>query len=147
MKRCMNLSVVLVLCGTLVFAGDGYADQGGSFKDKAQSAWASPQVMEKRIARSVASGWKAIRKTSDRLTDKFIGKMSQPLDRSAADKKAAMLNSALQEADRVSAVAAAKAKLANKEIYNLKKEGFGSYSDPSSSSSGSKSKGRFTSLD
>ncbi len=147
MKRCINIAVALGLFGVLVFAGTGYADQGVSFKDKANSAWASAQVLGKRIAKSVAAGWKVIRKTSDRLTDKFIGKMSQPLDRSAADKKAAMLNSALDEANKASAAAATKAKLANQEIYKLKNEGFGSYSNPSSSSSGSKSKGRFSSLD
>ncbi len=147
MKRCINIAVALGLFGVLVFAGTGYAEQGGSFKDKAKSAWATAKVLGKRMANSFGAGWKVIRKTSDHLTDKFIGKMSQPLDRSAADKKAAMLNSALQEAERVSAAAAVKAKLANQEIYKLKNEGFGSYSNPSSSSSGSKSKGRFTSLD
>lgn len=147
MKRFINLTVVLGFCGVLVFAGIGHTNEGGSFKEKAQNAWVSAQVLGKRMANSVIAGWKVVRKASDRLTDKFIGKMSQPLDRTAADKKAAMLNSALEEATRVSAAAAAKAKLANQEIYKLKSEGFGSSDTSSSSSSGSKSKGRFASLD
>ncbi len=146
MKRRINVAIALGLCAVLVFAGRGYADQGESFKDKAQSTWASARAMGKRIGQSAVSVWKVVRKTSDRLTEKFIGKMSQPLDRSAADKKVTMLNSALDDANKASAAAAAKAKLANQEIYKVRNEGFGSYTS-TSSSSGSKSKGRFTSLD
>lgn len=147
MKHRINVAISLGLCGVLVFAGRGYANEGGSFKDKAQSAWTSAKVLGKRIGQSVASAWKVVRKTSDRLTEKFVGKMSKPLDRSAADKKVNILNSALDDANKASAAAHAKAKVANREIYKFNNEGIGSYSTLSSSSSGSKSKGRFTSLD
>ena len=84
---------------------------------------------------------KLVRKTSDQLTEKFIGKMSAPLDRSAANAKSEQLAKAMDDAGKATASMTKKATTANAEIYRQKNEGFGS------SQSSTEKKGHFASLD
>ncbi len=155
MKYLSNLILVLLLCGSVVCEAAAPGNDISLDQDKKSFAQ-SAQALWQRVARGVVTGWKVIRRTSDKLTEKFIGKMSKPLDRSAADRKAAMLDNTLNEANRAAAATIEKTKKANREIHAQKNEGFGSLSKSSSSgssftslsgSSGSSSKGRFKSLD
>lgn len=84
----------------------------------------------------------AMKKGSQKLTEKFIAPLSQPLDRSAADAKSAALNNALEEANRAAAASTSKMVTFNKEAIRQQNEARDSL--PGSSDT---KKGRFSSLD
>ena len=83
----------------------------------------------------------AIKKGTDDLTEKFIGQVGQPLDRSAANAKSEALAKAMDQAGQSSAAMTGKVNVANKEFYRQQNEA----RDAAASSSGGK-KGRFSSL-
>lgn len=92
-----------------------------------------------------AWGWlknlpKTARKTSDQLTKKFVGKMSQPLNRSSANAKSAALARTMDDASQATTAMAKKTMKVNAEIARQEKEGFGGFS-------AAPKKGRFASLD
>ena len=82
-----------------------------------------------------------VRKTSDQLTEKFIGTVGAPLDRSGANAKSAQLARAMDDANQASAAMTKKVAAANAEIYRQKNEAFGS------AQSSTEKKGHFASLD
>ena len=83
---------------------------------------------------------KAMRKGSDQWTDKFIGTVGAPLDRSGANAKSDQLAKAMDDASQASAVMTKKVAAANAEIARQKSEAFGS------AQSSTEKKGHFTSL-
>ncbi len=110
------------------------------FQEKEKDA--GPKAMNQTVEK--AKEWlknapKNVKKTTDQLTEKFIGKMSKPLNRSAANAKSDALNRTMEEASQASTALAKKNMQANAEINRQKSEAFGS-------SSSEEKKGRFASL-
>ena len=93
------------------------------------------------ILKAVRTVPKAVKKTTDGMTEKFIGEVGKPLDRSAANAKSAALASALDQASQASAASTSKMMAFNKEVYRQRNE-----ARESAPSSSDEKKGRFTSL-
>ena len=116
------------------------------FEDRESAAGGKSDNVQKgkQLARK-AWGWlknvpSAVRNWSDQLTEKLIGKVSAPLDRSAANAKSDALNKTMDEAGRAAGAMTKKVTAVNAEIYRQKNEGFG---NPKSST---EKKGHFASL-
>ena len=84
----------------------------------------------------------AVKKGSDKLTEKFIGTVGKPLDRSAADAKGAALAKSMDEASQATGSMTKKSVAVNKEVYRQKNEAM-----VDAGSSSSAKKGHFASLD
>ena len=110
------------------------------FEDKEDIAKKSKQMAQK-VWDWLKNLPKMIRKRSDQLTEKFIGTVGAPLDRSGANAKADQLNRAMDDANQASAAMTKKAAAANAEIARQKNESFGS------AQSSTEKKGHFASLD
>ena len=100
-----------------------------------------------KVKKKAAELWRAakkapeaVRKGADDLTEKFIGVVGQPLDRSAANAKADQLAGALDQTNKTSAASINKARTVDKEITRQQKEAEGF------ASQNNEHKGRFTSL-
>ena len=98
-------------------------------KTKAAQLWAVAQKAPE-----------ALKKSTDKLTDKFIGEAGKPLDRSAANAKSDALAKSMDEASQAAVAMSKKNMLITSEIKRQTKEG---YSDSKSSD---EHKGRFSSL-
>ncbi len=119
-----------------------YAKKDVLFQEKED-----PSKKTKQMARDAGDWLKKLpenaQKTSAEFSEKALGGISQPLDRSAANAKADQLARALDDANRASASTAAKNSTFNKEVYRQRDEAQAVANAAASSSK----KGRFSSLD
>ena len=106
----------------------------------------APRPFWDKVKQTAAEFWRialkapqAVKKTSDQLTEKFIGKMSKPLDRSVANAKADMLAKTMDDASKSTAEMAKKSMKVDAEINRQTREA-------RDAASSSEQKGRFTSL-
>lgn len=107
-----------------------------------QEKEAPPQPVAKTAEKAwewVKQGPKNVKRMSDQLTDKFIGSVSQPLDRSAVNAKSDELARALDEASKVAATVSKNNKRISAEARSLELESYGTGAPE-------KKKGRFESL-
>ncbi len=108
------------------------------FVDKENSSKAIRQTTQKvlEFLKHVPGN---IKKYTDQLTEKFIKKVSSPLNRSGANAKMEALSRSMDETSRASTALAKKNMKVNSEITQQTKESYGD-------SSSNKKKGRFSSL-
>jgi hypothetical protein len=102
----------------------------------------SEKVKQKaaELLKVVKKAPESIKKTTDDLTEKFIGVAGKPLDRSVANNKSAQLAKAMDDANGASAASISKVSTFNKEVLRQQNEA------KDSASQHTESKGRFTSL-